>query len=748
MPDSFSETTTTGYGGRIVNSIKGVVIGLILFVVSFGLLYWNEGRVDLSNIAKTATEISSATVSTDTSLSGKLISTTGSVSSDQTIGDNLFLNPDKFIAAEREVKMYSWIEKSESHSKTNTGGSETTETTYAYSKDWTENPKSSSNFKHPEGHENPQKSLDSYTNKATAATIGAYNFDPQSVTLPNFSQLLLNSQNVTLSGGATLVNDSYLFIKKSESGTFDSPQLGDLRISYHVLRPGFDGTIFGKLSGSKIDPYFDQDGNNLYRLFIGTRDQAISTLHTEYTTLLWILRLVGFLLMWFGLSALFGPISVILDFLPIFGAISRSLIGVITFAVAFVLTIVTILVSMLLHNLIALIIVLVITVGTIIAFFVMLKNKKAATIPVAVSTSLPLNQKSFANMILIVVIVALLGVTGYFVFVKKLKPITQQRLIPVPTSTSTSISKNEIAAWKTYTNSRIGYTFEYPQQMKVIDVFKYPNGNSMIPNEDQVDIQPIIINNAVPSGVDPHQYEIRVYMNERYNSIVDWIDKKNGHMVHGSDEKRYDLSQYQKITMGGQTAYKLVLPNEVYVITMVNGNIYTIYVANEPFSDSFDEDKYQTLQRLILSFQFPVGKPTKTAIPLNQPIEQIQSQNPEIIFAEKLSSCIKYKITFKHLLTKEILEKEILGIINGKCNYVEQTPNGGKMECKYSESERMAVAQLYKDMAEAVLSGKDWNIRVRLENGESKSTYTMNGKVIDNPLQEVMNNGSCVISGY
>lgn len=394
MPDSFSETTTTGYGSRIVNSIKGVVIGLILFVVSFGLLYWNEGRVDLSNIAKTATEISSATISTDASVAGKLISTTGVVNSDQIIGDNLFLNPDKFIAAEREVEMYSWIEKSESHSKTNTGGSETTETTYTYSKDWTENPKSSSNFKHPEGHENPQKSLDSYTNKVTVATIGAYNLDPQSVTLPNFSQLPLNSQNVTLSGGATLANDSYLFIRKSTDGTFDSPQIGDLRISYHVLRPGFDGTIFGKLSGSKIDPYFDKDGNNLYRLFIGTRDQAISTLHTEYTTLLWILRLVGFLLMWFGLSALFGPVSVLMDILPIFGAISRSLIGVITFLVAFVLTIVTILVSMLLHSFIALIITLVITIGAIIAFFVVLKNKKkvAGTATVPTSTPPPTNK--------------------------------------------------------------------------------------------------------------------------------------------------------------------------------------------------------------------------------------------------------------------------------------------------------------------------------------------------------------------
>lgn len=378
MPDQIKEVITTGYGDRIIKSIKGVVVGLVLFVVSFGLLYWNEGRADLSDIAKTAIEISSTTVSTDPTLTGKLISATGIVNADQIIGDDLYLKPDRFMAVERKVEMYAWVEKSESRRKTNAGGSETTETIYTYSREWTEQPESSSNFKHPEGHENPQKALNSYTNKVTAATVGVYNFDPQSVTLPNFSRLQLNSQNVILNPEVVLANDTYLFVRKSESGTFDSPQIGDLRISYNVLYPNFEGTIFGKLSGNNIDPYFDKDGNRLYRLFTGTRDVGIATLHTEYTTLLWILRLVGFFLMWFGLSSLFGPISVLLDILPIFGAISRSVIGLITFIVALVLTIVTIVVSMVIHNLFALIIALVVTIGAIIAFSVMWKNKRTS----------------------------------------------------------------------------------------------------------------------------------------------------------------------------------------------------------------------------------------------------------------------------------------------------------------------------------------------------------------------------------
>ncbi len=46
-----------------------------------------------------------------------------------------------------------------------------------------------------------------------------------------------------------------------------------------------------------------------------------------------------------------------------------------------------------------------------------------------------MNQKGFANIILVVVIVVLVGVVGYFAFVKKSGPIAQQ---PTPTQTTTS----------------------------------------------------------------------------------------------------------------------------------------------------------------------------------------------------------------------------------------------------------------------------------------------------------------------
>ena len=85
MPNVFTKTTTVGYGSRIMKSIVGVLLGIALFIGSFAVLYWNEGRADLSKIAVTATDISvDATVAVD----GSLVSVSDVLSSTETLGDN------------------------------------------------------------------------------------------------------------------------------------------------------------------------------------------------------------------------------------------------------------------------------------------------------------------------------------------------------------------------------------------------------------------------------------------------------------------------------------------------------------------------------------------------------------------------------------------------------------------------------------------------------------------------------------
>ena len=104
-----------------MNSIKGVLFGIILFAGSFLLLFWNEGRVDVSQIAKTAIEISAESVTSDAALNNIFVSITGAVSSQETIGDGMFLKPDAFLIVERKAEMYAWVEHESSQSRTNTG---------------------------------------------------------------------------------------------------------------------------------------------------------------------------------------------------------------------------------------------------------------------------------------------------------------------------------------------------------------------------------------------------------------------------------------------------------------------------------------------------------------------------------------------------------------------------------------------------------------------------------------------------
>ena len=184
--------------------------------------------------------------------------------------------------------------------------------------------------------------------------------------------------------------------------------------------------------------------------------------------------------------------------------------------------------------------------------------------------------------------------------------------------------------------------------------------------------------------------------------------------------------------------WKIVAVSLVGVIIVGGG----IYFAFQKFLKTEETPKVSN----EVSNQIPTNQPTETITPTKQPAEQNQPKSPEIIFADKLSSCTAYKTTFKHPLTGDMLEKEILGIVNGKCDYVEQMPNGGKMECKYTESERKAAAQYYKDVATAESVGT--SINANLGSGEQKTTYTINGKVVNNPLQEAMSSGICVISGY
>ncbi len=115
-------------------------------------------------------------------------------------------------------------------------------------------------------------------------------------------------------------------------------------------------------------------------------------------------------------------------------------------------------------------------------------------------------------------------------------------------------------------------------------------------------------------------------------------------------------------------------------------------------------------------------------------------------FIDKLENCLSYSCEFTHPLTKEKLIKEINGLVNGKCNYVEAMPNNGKMECDYELNQLKVIASYYRDMNNA----ESFEAEISSDFDETKisSSYTINGKEVPNPLQELINNGQCTVIGY
>jgi predicted Zn finger-like uncharacterized protein len=109
-------------------------------------------------------------------------------------------------------------------------------------------------------------------------------------------------------------------------------------------------TLFGTLNGTSIEPYVHKSGKQLYRAITGSREAAIAKMASEHHLVTWLLRGGGFLMMWVGLGLLLGPVNAVLDFVPLFGGLSRALIGLATFVIALCLSITIIVVSMIAHN--------------------------------------------------------------------------------------------------------------------------------------------------------------------------------------------------------------------------------------------------------------------------------------------------------------------------------------------------------------------------------------------------------------
>jgi len=112
MSGDFTEVSSTSWFSRIMESIKGVLIGGLLLLVSFPLLAWNE--YNAVNTAQSLAEGGKALVTVptdkvDQANEGKFVHFSGKATTDNTLKDEEFgVSSPKTIRLKRQVEMYQW----------------------------------------------------------------------------------------------------------------------------------------------------------------------------------------------------------------------------------------------------------------------------------------------------------------------------------------------------------------------------------------------------------------------------------------------------------------------------------------------------------------------------------------------------------------------------------------------------------------------------------------------------------------
>lgn len=345
MINKYIDIQRTSYLQNIKNTFGGIVFGIILFICSFILLWWNEGNaVRLSQkenfITENITILSSTTA--DRNNDERLIMVKGTVFTDETLSDAT-LSVNNALNLKRIVEMYQWIENESTQTKNNLGGSTTQTTTYSYEKKWSSQEHNSNNF-HNKEYENPKFTIHSGTISANNATLGDFTINHNQISkIKDYRSLYkLTPSN------QYQISDKYYY----QGNDPENPEIGDIRISYKYVPSGIDISIIGKQNYNNTitemptksgEIYIQYDGNYSY-------DEMINQYKNNNKFLTKLLRVAGWLLMYVALLLLINPINVLLQFIPILSKITNAISSFLLLGISFALSIITIAIAWLAYK--------------------------------------------------------------------------------------------------------------------------------------------------------------------------------------------------------------------------------------------------------------------------------------------------------------------------------------------------------------------------------------------------------------
>jgi hypothetical protein len=319
--DSFTEITSENWLSRMGGALKGIFLGLLLFIAAFPLLWWNEGRsVERYNSLNEglAQVISVSSETLDKSNNDKLIHTQGLAKTTDVLTDDVFKISVTAIQLTRHVSMYQWAEHQQSETIEKIGGTQETRTTYSYRKEWRIHAIDSTRFKRS-GHNNPAFLFSPKTWMAKKVTLGVFTLNSSQISrinaTQNFNLQAVNAPNV-VANKPLAIKGNVFYLGTAEN----DPAIGDMKIHFEIVNPT-EISLVTQQKGNRFRPYETKAGSPIDLLKVGTMDATamFAAAQQENTFITWALRLAGLFLMWMGLSMIFQPLATLASVVPFIG---------------------------------------------------------------------------------------------------------------------------------------------------------------------------------------------------------------------------------------------------------------------------------------------------------------------------------------------------------------------------------------------------------------------------------------------
>lgn len=378
----YTEVTSQHYGNRLMGSIKGVVVGLILFIAAFPVLWLNEGYA--VRVYKGLEEGAGSVVEADLStlapeMEGQLVHGSGETSTPDILVDSelgVSLNAIHLI---RKTEMYQWKEIVTTEKVEKVGGTEETITTYTYEPVWSSSLIQSSTFKDPEAktkHANPtQMPYQGQSWEAQQVMIGAYKLSPGLIGQITATQAVDYTDPEIAAIPESIKEQAEISANQIYIGNPGNPQIGDLRISHQVALPG-QVSVLGKVMNGQLGPFRTKQNTTIEILRPGMQsaEDMIEAAKAANVLRTWLFRVLGFILFYVGLTTILKPFATIGVVLPFLGRLLSSGLGLIAGLISLILTFIVIAIAWIFYRPLLAIVLLVLAAA--LTYFLIIRKKK------------------------------------------------------------------------------------------------------------------------------------------------------------------------------------------------------------------------------------------------------------------------------------------------------------------------------------------------------------------------------------